>query len=162
MKLYELTEAYQNIQGLIEHGNLTNEEIAEVINTLTDSIQEKAENIALMLGNMDADITAIKAEEERLYNRRKALENSKTSLKNYLEDNFKKLGLDKVKTATHTISLQNNPPSVNILDQNILPKDYQIHIDVWKPDKKKIIEVLKSGQAVPGVEMVQNQSLRIR
>lgn len=162
MRLYELTEAYQNISALIEHGDLTQEEIAQVIDTLTDSIQEKAGNIALMMQNMDADIEAIKAEEDRLFSRRKALENKKTSLKQYLEDNFKMIGLDKVKTATHTISLQKNPPSVKILDKNLLPKDYLIHIEEWREDRRAILDAYKNGKEVPGAEILQTEGLRIR
>ena len=61
MKLYELSEAYQNIANLIEAG-LPDEEIAQVIDTLTDSIQEKAGNIAMLMQNIDADCIAIKSE----------------------------------------------------------------------------------------------------
>ncbi len=161
MRLYELTEAYQNVSSLIEMG-LPDEEISQVLDTIEGAIEEKAGNIVMMMQNFDGDIVAIKAEEERLYARRKALENKKTAMKMYLEENFKRIGLDKVKTATHTISIQNNPPSVNILDVNLLPKNYQKHIDEWQPDKKMILEAIKSGQEVTGAEMVQTRSLRIR
>lgn len=161
IKLYELTEAYQNVSNLIEMG-LPEEEIANVLDTLEGAIEEKAGNIALMIQNMDADIEAIKAEEDRLFGRRRALENRKNRLKLYLEENFVRSGLSKVRTATHTISLQNNPPSVNILDINLLPKEYQKHIDEWQPDKKLILESLKAGQAIPGAEIVQKSSIRIR
>lgn len=161
MRLYELTEAYQNVSNLIEMG-LPEEEIAQVLDTLEGAIEEKAGNIALMIQNMDADIEAIKAEESRLYDRRKALENKKTSLKQYLEDNFKAMGIKNVKTPTHTIALQNNPPGVYILDEKALPDVFLRHFEKWEPDKKMILQALKDGQEVPGAEIQQTQGLRIR
>jgi len=161
LRLYELTNAYQNIADIIDLG-LPEEEIAKVVETLEGAIEEKAGNIAMLIQNIDADITALKAEEDRLNGRRKALDNRRNWLKFYLEDSFKKAGLDKVKTATHTIALQNNNPSVNIINLELVPKDYQRHIDEWQPDKKLILEAIKSGQAVPGAEIQQTQSIRIR
>ncbi len=160
IKLYELTEAYENIQRLIEYGDLTDEELTNVIDTLTGSIQEKAGNIVLMMQNMDADIEALTAEGKRLYSRRVALQNKRDRLEQYLEDNFKRVGLDKVKTTTHTITIQNNPPSIDVINSSKVPKKYKVQ--EWKLDRKKMLEDIKNGLKVRGARMIQTQGIRIR
>ncbi|UWG96823.1 siphovirus Gp157 family protein [Dehalobacter sp. DCM] len=159
--LYELTDGYKNLSDLVSD-EVQDEVLLKALETLKDSIEEKAQNIAYILADMDTDISGVEYEIKRLQARKKAMEGNKDRLKQYLFDNFKKCGIDKIKTATHTISIQNNKASVNIIDIDVLPKDYQKHIDKWEPDKNMLYDLLKSGQTIPGAELVQSQSLRVR
>ena len=58
-------------------------------------------------------------------------------------------------------SIQKNPVSVNITDENILPEDYLIP-QPPKVDKSSLKEALKNGIEVPGAELKQTEGLRIR
>ena len=91
--------------------------------------------------------TGTKGEEERLYNRRKALENRRNSIKEYLETQLISAGIDKVKGTLFTISIQNNPLSVNIQDDATMPEKYYIP-QPPKLDKRALIEDLKVRGAV--------------
>ena len=53
-----------------------------------------------------------------------------------------------------------NPPSVNVIDESIIPKKYFEYKSVIK--KKEILDAIKNGEEVPGVEIVQGKGLRIR
>ena len=110
---------------------------------------------------MTAEAEAIKAEEQRLYQRRKALDSSAARLKEYMQHEMQHAGLEKTKDAQFTVALQNNPPSVRVLDDTMIPPTYWIEQEP-KLDKRRILDDLKAGGAVDGVEIEQGKSLRIR
>ena len=158
-KLYELSTGYKNIEYLLENGE-DNEELQAVLDSLGEEIEDKAENIAKILKNNEADIKAFKEEEKRLSERRKALENSNKRLKQYLEDNMKMTGKTKFKSGTFSFNIAKNPPSVEITNADIIPDDYKPLIEVL--DKKAILEDLKAGIDIQGVNLKQEETLRIR
>jgi hypothetical protein len=161
MKLYELTDNYRRILDILDEGQ--DEALQDTLDSIKDAIEQKAEGIAKIIRTMDAEAEAIKAEEQRLAQRRKAIENRRNGLKEYLETQLASSGIDKVKTATFTVALQNNPPSVNVLDDKAIPTTFKVHIpEQWNVDKKLILQALKDGQEIPGVELFQGRSLRIR
>jgi phage host-nuclease inhibitor protein Gam len=161
MKLYELTDNYRRILDMLDEGQ--DEALQDTLDSIKDAIEQKAEGIAKIIRTMDAEAEAIKAEEQRLNQRRKAIESRRDGLKRYLEDQLNLTGIDKVKTATFTVALQNNPPSVNVLDDTAIPQTFKVHIpEQWNVDKKAIMQALKDGQEIPGVELFQGRSLRIR
>ena len=158
-KLYELSTGYKNIEYLLENGE-DNEELAAVLNSLDEEIEDKAENIAKILKNNEADIKAFKEEEKRLAERRKALENSNKRLKEYLEENMKMTGKTKFKSGTFSFNIAKNPPSVEITNVDIISSDYKVLTEVL--DKKAILQDLKDGKDVQGAILKQGESLRIR
>ena len=73
MKLYELTNDYQQLLAMLDEENdFPPEAIADTLESISAEIEDKADNIACMLKSIDAYITAIKAEETHLAERRKA------------------------------------------------------------------------------------------
>jgi len=59
------------------------------------------------------------------------------------------------------VSIQNNPPSVRVVNEELIPSHFMIP-QPPKLDKKTILQKLKDGEKVPGVELAQGRSLRIR
>lgn len=161
-KLYELAEMYRNIQDLINDDETDTETLEKALDEVKDNIENKAENIAKLVRYIEGDIETLKAEEKRLANRRKALENKKNGIKNYLEFQLKALKIDKVKTPLFTVSIQNNPPSVNILDEELIPEEFKKVSIVTSIDRKELLTVLKEGREIDGAEIKQTKSLRIR
>lgn len=53
---------------------------------------------------------------------------------------------------TCTISTRNNPPSVVVTDESLVPDDYKIWPDPPPPkvDKKIVLQLLKDGKQIPG------------
>ena len=70
--------------------------------------------------------------------------------------------IDRVQGDLFTVTLQNNPPSVRFIDEDLIPGKYKETEIVTKIPKKAILDDLKEGIEIPGTEMVQNKSLRIR
>ena len=163
MKLYQLTENYQNLWDLVEDETIDLSIVETALKTVEGAIQEKAQNLAVFIKSLGADIEIIKAEEKRLADRRKALENKQSGIKNYLQSQLEMAKLDKIKTAVITVSMQNNPPAVRIIDEAIIPAQYKTIVpQTFTIDKKSIADDIKKGISVPGAESTQGRSLRIR
>ena len=157
MNLYELSLAFQDVQNM----DLDPEVMKDTLDSIEDAIENKAENIAKLIRNLESDVAAYKEEEDRLKTKRQATENKVKWLKTYLEDNMKLTGKTKFKSGMFNFSIQKNPASVNITDEKIIPGEFLIP-QPPKVDKTSLKEILKRGIEVPGAELKQTEGLRIR
>lgn len=160
MKLYELAQNYLNLQELLENPEVPKELILESLGEVDGEIEEKAENIAKLIKTVDLEIKAIKEEETRLSNNRKAMENKSKALKDYLEGAMISTGKTKFKGNLFSFNIQKNAPSVDVIDENLIPKEF-IELEP-KVKKKEILAALKNGEVIEGVKLKQTESLRIR
>jgi hypothetical protein len=71
------------------------------------------------------------------------------------------LDMKRIKTELFTFNIQKNPPSVEVLNDSAIPKNYFVEQDPVL-NKKAILADLKNGIEVPGAEMKQSEGLRIR
>jgi len=158
MNLYELSSAYQEIQTLIEDGK---EGLEDTLESLNDAIEDKAVGYAKVMKNLEAQAKAIKDEEKRLAERRKSLENNIKRLKENLQEAMIFNNKKKIKTDLFSFNIQNNPPSLKVTDDLAIPKGYWIEQEP-KLNKREILEDMRQGAIVDGVEITQGESLRIR
>lgn len=159
-KLYELANNYRNLTELIDREDVEQDLIKNALKECQGDIEEKVDNIVKLIRNTESDIEGYKAEEKRLNARRKSLENTVTSLKNYLDSNLKALNLREVKTKLFSCKYQKSKASVEVLDQEVIPKEFIVIEE--KVDKKKLYEALKAGQEIEGASLKENESLRIK
>lgn len=175
LKLYEIPKAYDDIfASLNEDGEIT-EDIAAQLDAINDVLQTKVENICHFVLDLQQDVEAIDSEIKRLQGRKKTFNNKVDWLKNYLLTNLQRLDMKKVETPTVTATVQNNPPAVRVtgdippeyktaklnMPGNLVPQDLDQYA-VYEPDKTKIKNDIKAGKDVPGAELFQDVSLRIK
>lgn len=156
--LYELKNDFQKVQALIEDGG---EGLQDTLESIELAIEDKLENIGKVIRNLEAEAKAFKEEEQRLGDRRKSIENNIKHLKQYAENAMIVTGDKKIKAGLFTFSIQKNPASVSVFNDVIVPEKYYVPVDP-RLDKKKIKEDLKNGESIPGAELKQSESLRIR
>lgn len=161
MTLYELKEQYQILNKFIEEEELDREAFKEALNQIEGSIEDKAENYVKAMKNYQAEADAIKTEEKRLYDKRKALENHAERIKSVLDETLRELNIKDLKAGIFNIKYQNNPPSVEVTDLDKIPDNYKLPQEI-KIDKKAILQDIKSGQVVEGIEIKIGESMRIR
>lgn len=159
MKLYELTSSYQQVLEIAEQ--LDAETLKDTLDSINDAVEQKVENTAFVVKQLEANVSVIDEEIKRLQAMKGTQTNNIKSLKLYLQESMEKVGLDKVQGKLIKIAIQNNPQSVEVLDENVIPKNYFVEQNP-KLDKKAILADLKSGAQVEGVEIKQTRSLRIR
>ena len=147
--LYELSD---QIKFLQEDTELGEEEFQKALGEIQGQFQDKVENIGKLFLSFQADVTAIKSEEERLQSRRQSIEHKADWLKGYLLQEMTAVGIEKVRRDVLTVSLRTNPPSVNVLDQEAIPIEFRRIIpETWQPNKPSILSHFKStGEIVAG------------
>lgn len=161
-KLYEITERYQNLEMIWDNADENLKEILlSSLEEIKEEFNEKALNLVKYIKNIESDIDGFKAEEKRLESRKKSLENQKESIKEYLYNEMVKIGQKKADLGLFKLNIQNNPASVNVIDEKLIDKKYLIQQEP-KIDKKAILNDLKNNIEVKGCEIHQRESLRIK
>ena len=156
--LYDLSNNWQQVYNM----DLDEDTWLDTLDAINEDVKDKAENSGRLIRSWESDAKALKSEEERLAKKRKAIENRIKSLKGYLQDNMERMGEKKIKTDLFSFNIQNNPAGTNIFDEQLVPNKYYETEVVKKFDKRAMLDDLKSGQVIAGVELKQSQSLRIR
>ena len=159
-KLYELTQNYNNLLELVDNPDVPTEMLEESLNSIDDEIDTKAENIAKVIKSIESDIAGLKGEEKRLADRRKSLEGRIDNLKEYVEGSMRAVGKEKIRGKVFTLGIQRNAPSVDVIDEDVIPEQY--FITKKELSKKDVLVALKKGEEVPGAAIKQTESLRIR
>ncbi|MFC5775130.1 siphovirus Gp157 family protein [Ectobacillus antri] len=159
MKLYELTNQYRQLVDMVDE--LDQQTLADTLESISDLIEDKAENIAFVIRTLEAEAKVIKEEEERLQALRKAREARVSNLKDYLLHQLETAGISKIKRPKVMISITNNPASVRVLDETMIPDIYKIP-QAPKLDKKAVLAELKNGGFVIGAELQQGKGVRIK
>lgn len=141
--------------------DLEPETLKDTLDSIEEAIEVKAENIAKWIRNLEADKKAFEEEEKRFKEKKQAADNRIKSLKLYLEDNMRLTGKTKFKAGFFSFAIQNNPPSVEVFDEALIPEQFLIEQQP-KIDRAGIKELLKQGKEVPGATLKQTEGLRIR
>ena len=165
--LYDLTGDYAKFAEYMEQVELEpemQEALEDALNNLGEDIEIKLENYAKIIKNFESDIAGLKAEEDRLAKKRKAMENSIKNMKQRMTEAMIRTGKVDIKGELFKFKVQANPPAV-VMDVNYIedvPEKYLIAQDP-KIDKKKLAEDLKAGVELEGVAHLEaSASVRIR
>ena len=132
------------------------------------AIQEKAENVALYIKNLDYEIKAIKSEKSRLDARLKSKEKSCKNMLEYLKNCLEAAKLKKIETPRAAISIRNNPESVEITDEKSFigwaqdNNDDLLRYKDPEVNKTAVKQLLKAGEEVPFAKLIRTQSLTIK
>ena len=148
--IYELNKDYAELSAMLEAAE-TPEEIEAIQNTLEMldlSIEEKIENTAKYMVNVEADIQGIKAEIDRLNKVKKSKEYS-----------MKQKGIEKLEVGTFKAGYRKSE-SVEITNLDVIPADYT-KVEI-KADKTAIKKAIKAGETVEGAEIKVNQNFYIK
>lgn len=159
LTLHEIAASIQSILSSEEWDDATEEALAQ----LEMSLEQKADNCAAFIGNLEAFAAAAKTEEERIAARRKAAENRAAQIRDYLFRGMKAVDRTKLEVGTRVISIKKNPPSVTVDEEGIIPaRFFTVIPEQYKLDRKAVGEALKKGEDVPGCHLSQGERIDIR
>jgi len=167
MKLYEIASGLSIIEKMLDYDldDEQEEKLLQTYNKLEVSLEEKADAISVVTKAMDDDMSKIDAEIKRLQARKKAIKNSQKRLKENVMYNMLAMGLTKIKTALHTLSIRENAESL-IIDEDIpiesFPEEYlRIKYEI---NKRAIMDdYKKAGGVLPnGCKVARSKSLQVR
>lgn len=162
--LYELTDQFKQAEYYFNNAE-SEEEMLEAEQYLIEAevdLTEKAENIARLIKNFEAEREAFKKESDRLAAKAKSFENKVTNLKRYLQGNLEVAGIDKVKGELFTVSLRNNPISLDLSSDEHIPMEFK-RMPEPVVDKRELLKYIKeTGETFEGVELKRTRSLIIK
>jgi hypothetical protein len=162
--LYNLSGEYLALASKLQDSEFDEQTIADTLEGFAGELEAKAVNVAYVVKNFDSDIEQLKQMEKQLSERRKLLESRQESVKKYLFDNMVRCGITEINSPYFALKIKKNPPSVNVLNDVDIPKDYYIQPPAPPPqlDNRKLLDDLKNGVIVNGVELKQNERLEIK
>lgn len=108
MRLYDLTDEYLVLQDMMYDPEVDEQTLKDTMEAVFGEIEDKAEGYAKIIMGVKADAEVLKTEEERLYARRKRLEDRQKYLKDTLMANMRAVGIEKIETALFSISIAKN------------------------------------------------------
>lgn len=159
--IYELNKDYAELSDMLETAE-TEEEIQAIQDTLemiNVSIEEKLDNTAKFIVNINSDVDGVKAEIERLTAIKKKKENMVQRLKGNIEFALKAQCLDKLTVGTFKCGYRKSE-SVEIDNLDVIPADYT-KVEI-KADKTAIKKALKAGETVEGARLQENMNFYIK
>ncbi|MFB8489413.1 siphovirus Gp157 family protein [Enterococcus durans] len=156
--LYQLSESYIKVLELAEQ--LDEEILRDTLDSINEAIEDKAKNLAKIVKEVEGKAELIDSEIKRLKKRKTSLLNNAKSIEQYLQGEMEKTGKTKIKGELFDVRIQNNPVSVNVYNENLIPKEFFTSVPP-NLNKNKLKEELKHGD-IPGAELVQTKGLRIR
>ena len=159
--LYAIADRYREIIGIEADSDEAKGALRNALDEVQEQFDLKAESIIRYIRNLDAQSSALKAEEDRLAARRKAIDNKAAWLRDYIADQMRAMGLREVKAGIFEAKFRKNPASLTITNKALIPAQYFIAQEP-RIDNAAIKEALKAGQAIDGAELVQGETLAIR
>lgn len=155
-KLYELTGVFLEIDEM----DIDDETKIDTLDSIDweHDFSEKIENCIKVIQNKKARVEAYKTEIKRLQDLKTSEEKAVERIKSSVSEAMRLTKHDKLETALFKVGFRKSKAVV--VDEDKLPKEYQIVS--YKPDKKTLKELLKSGKEIEGARLEERRSLNIR
>ena len=123
--MYQLAEEYRAFAELIDDDGEVPPDVGAALDRLDGAVATKIDNTIRLWANMDAEAEALRAEAARLGKRAKSIEERSGALREWVRAGMCRLGTDRLRTGTHTLSVQKNPPAVVLdVDPAFVPEEY--------------------------------------
>ena len=157
--LYSLSnEVERVIQDVVFADGGLSPELEQQLDKISGDFKAKAGNIAKWCLNLDANVPGLEQEITRLQKRLKVQGNLNQRLKNYIKYCMENAGLHKLDMATFTISIAKNPPSVEVVTEELLPSKYIRVVQTQSVDKKQLLQDLKDGEKIEGAALITDKT----
>lgn len=162
--LYEITQDYLQILSMMEDPELDPKTLADTMEAVEGELEIKAENYAKVMKNLEADVAGIKAEIDRLSERKKTIENNIKRMKEALQFSMETTGKTKFKTELFSFSVRNNTPKV-VMDEEYIENVPERFLKYKDPEinRTAIKEAIQNGEDLEGLaHLEQSKSLTIK
>ena len=158
MTLYELTAQASALYELLQNEEIDEQVFKDTLEAI--GTEDKIVGYCQVIKELQGDFDKYKAETDRLTARMKTAKNGIDRMKDSLLAFLRASGQDKVKAGTFAVSIGQSK-ATNILDESLIPAEFKTP-QPDKIDKTAIKKAIESGQAVTGIEIIINESVRIR
>lgn len=164
LALYQIADQYLADVQKLQELDLDDQCFADTLESLSGDFDDKSVAVAMFVRNIEASAESIKAAEEQMSSRRKAIEKKAANIKEYLLTNMQRVGITEIACPHFMIKIKNNPESVVIDPAAIIPASYmrQPELPPAVPDKVAIKAALKAGVEINGCYLEKKQRIDIK
>lgn len=161
--LFELAAEFRALADKLNDSELDAQTIADTLDGAGGDLEEKIINTAKYYRNVEADADKIEEAAKQMMARAKTLRTHSGNIKQYLQSNMERAGLQKVPSPWFVVSIAQNPEAVTVDDETLIPRDYFKEIPAtFQLDKTLLRQAIKDGYTVPGAHLSRGTSLRIK
>ena len=141
----------------------------DTLSGIEEEVDIKAENVADYIKHLISDVKDMKEERSKLSERIKAKERKAETLKKYILDNMKLVGINKIDRPRACVMVKKNPPSVKIENEDKFIDMLQTNgrddlLRYAKPEIRKtdIKNLMKLGETFDGASLESGFSMTIK
>lgn len=161
--LYELAGEIREVADKLADMDLPPEVIADTLESISLPFEQKAANVSAFVRNLEATAEQIKQAEAEMAKRRKAMENRAAHVRQYLQSQMERSGISKIECPQFRIALRQNPPSVVIDTETLIPDDYMREVPArFEPDRAAMKAALLDGYEIPGAHLERTTRVEIK
>ena len=161
MTLYELTGEYLTLLEMAEDEAIDQDTLMDTMEAIGGELEDKADGYAKIISQLAGDAESIKKQIERLTAMKDRIEGNIVAMKKSLEASMIATGKKKFKTQLFSFNIQRNAPSLDLLDENMVPDMFRIP-QPDKIDRRKALNFIKDNGPTAWGKLKESESLRIR
>lgn len=164
MTLYEITNDYMQLMQMMEDPEMDPQTLSDTMEGIEGELEVKAESYAKVMKNLEADVVGIKAEIDRLSERKKTIEANIKKMKEALQIAMETTGKTKFKTELFSFGIRKNAPAV-VMDEPYIENVPERFLKYSDPtiNRSAIKEAIQKGENLEGLaHLEQSTSLSIR
>ena len=162
MRLFEITAKYQSLMDEMANCDELTLEQLQAMESVDDSLQEKAKAVGAFIKNMEADYLAIQDAIKTMEERSRKINTKIENLKDYLKSNLEACDIKEVKSPYFDIRIKINPAAVVVQDEALVPEQYFKEKVMRSLDKTLLSQELKNNVLIPGVMLERRTRIEIR
>lgn len=136
-------------------------EITEAIAEHLSQVATKVDGCVYMLERFAQINEFYKIRAEKLERIAKAAKTAEERLKEYVKTTMQMTDKKEIEGQDFRIKLSPTAPKVTVKDESKVPNKFMVEKLVISPDKKAILQAIKSGEVVEGVILEESFSLRV-
>lgn len=159
--LYQLTNNYETVLNMLYDEDADEEMILDTLEAIEGEIEDKADNYAKIIKELEAKQNARKEEAKRLTESAKVFENRVKALKINLFNSMKATGKTKFATDLFSFNIAKNGGKQTLTIDGDVPEEYTKTIT--ENDTDKIRQALEKGEKLTFAHLEpRGESLRIK
>lgn len=162
--LYSLAAEYRGQLETLADMDLSDEALKDTLDSLGGELEAKAQATVSFARHLEKIAESIKDAERSMADRRKAIENRTSRIKQYVLEAMQNNDIQRIECPYFVLSIAKNPPSVEVLDEKQIPVDYFVDAPPPPPqlNKKLVLKAMKDGFEVTGCRLYQGVRLSIK
>lgn len=159
MTLYEMTSVAQQLYEMMTNDDMPQKAVDDTLDSI--GVKDKLSDYAMVINQLNADETAIKAEIARLNERAKMVVRNRDKCENAVKQFMLVSNSKKINVGNFTFSIRKST-AVQIIDTAKIPDKFMVSKTTVSPSKDAIKTAILLGEVVEGAEIVNNISLQLK